>query len=160
MSNYVFENIWKAVNVILFFVIVYKFAGKQIKDMFEKAYAALVAQVEEPLSKLLSSREAVSVAKQEVEQARAKYQKTIENQKIFAKEQYDEIVAHAKIVAQNIEKMGKEMIEVEANRLKSQLISSISSSLISKAENRLKEVFKDEKVEISYIKSRLERLGQ
>jgi hypothetical protein len=63
-------------------------------------------------------------------------------------------------VAENIEKMGKEMVEVEANRLKSQLISGLSSSLISKAEVKLKEAFKDEKVEISYIKSRLERLGK
>ncbi|GAB6078098.1 ATP synthase subunit B family protein [Hydrogenobaculum acidophilum] len=160
MSNYVFENLWKAVNVILFFVIVYKFAGKQLKDMFEKAYKSLIAQVEEPLAKLLSNREAVSLAKQEVAQAKAKYEKALENQRMLAKEQYDEIIAHAKLVAQNIEKMGKEMVEVEANRLKSQLISGLSSSLISKAEDKLKDVFKDEKVEISYIKSRLERLGQ
>ncbi len=160
MSNYVFENLWKAVNVILFFAIVYKFAGKQLKEMFEKAYKSLIAQVEEPLAKLLSNREAVSLAKQEVAQAKAKYEKALENQRILAKEQYDEIIAHAKMVAQNIEKMGKEMVEVEANRLKSQLISGLSSSLISKAEDKLKDVFKDEKVEISYIKSRLERLRQ
>jgi F-type H+-transporting ATPase subunit b len=160
MSNYVFENIWKAVNVILFFALVYKFAGKQIKDMFEKAYKSFVSQVEEPLSKLLSNREAVSLAKKEVEEARKKYEKALENQRILAKEQYDEILSHAKIVAENIEKMGKEMVEVEANRLKSQLISGLSSSLISKAEVKLKEAFKDEKVEVSYIKSRLERLGK
>jgi len=160
MSNYVFENIWKAVNIILFFAIVYKFAGKQIKDMFIKAYNSLVAQVEEPLGKLLSNREAVSLAKKEVEQAKIKYEKILENQRVFAKEQYDEIITHAKMIAQNIEKMGKEMVEVETNRLKSQLLSGLSSSLISKAENKLKEAFKDENVEISYIKSKLERLGK
>jgi len=160
MSNYAVENLWKAFNVILFFVLIYKYFGKQIKDMFLKAYNSLIAQVEGPMAKLLSNREAVSVAKLELQEAKKKYEQAIANQKTLAKEQYDEIIAHAKVVAQNIEKMGKEMVEVEANRLKSQLISNLSTSLISKAETRLKEVFKDEKTEISYIKSRLERLGK
>jgi len=59
--------------------------------MFEKAYESLVSQVEEPLSKLLSNREAVSLAKKEVEEARKKYEKALENQRTLAKEQYDEI---------------------------------------------------------------------
>ncbi len=160
MSNYTIENIWKAVNVILFFVLVYKFTGNQIKDMFEKAYKSFVSHIELPLSKLLSNREALSMAKKEVEEANKKYQKTIENQRIFAKEQYDEIISHAKLVAKNVEKRGKEMVEVEANRLKSELISGLSNSLISKAENKLKVIFQDEQMDIAYIKAKLKRLEQ
>ena len=159
MSNYMFANIWKAVNVIIFFVIVYKYTKKPIKDMFEKAYKSAVKTVEGPLSELLSNREAVSMAKKELEEAKKKYESMIQSQKALIDEQYQEILNHAKIIAQNIELRGKEMVEVETNRLKSELLSSLSTSLITKADSKLKDLFKDEQLEIAYIKSKLGSLS-
>lgn len=159
MPNYVAENLWKAVNVILFFVLVYAYAKKPIKEMFEKAYKSLTSQVEQPLAHLLSTREAVSMAKQQLQEAKKKQEQIINNQKMLAQEQYKEILEHAKIVAKNVEERGKEMVEVEATRLKSELLSGMSNTLIQKAESKLREVFKDENTEISYIKSKLGRLA-
>lgn len=159
MSSYIADNLWKALNVVLFFVIVYLYAKKPIKEMFEKAYKSLTSKVEEPLAHLLSTREAVSMAKQQVQEAKKISEQIINRQKMLAQEQYTEILQHADMVAKNVEERGKELIEVEANRLKSELLSGMSNILIQKAESKLKELFKDENTEISYVKSKLGRLA-
>lgn len=158
MNYSVFDYLWKAFNVILFFVLVWKFFGPKLKEEFNKAYQSISKDIENAKQKLEENKKLLEKANIELQNSKKKYEDILNFNKKVADEEKQEIITHAKEISKRVLERGRENIEREYLKAKSELIHFSGSYVINKAREKLQNIFSTPEKNMFYIEKVIEKI--
>ncbi|MCS6958257.1 MAG: hypothetical protein RMK75_07375 [Aquificaceae bacterium] len=152
------ELLWKGLNILAFLGIVYYFGRKPISEAFRRYFQGLTEKLLSSESELKEAQEELKRAKENLQDAQRRYEKQLRLSQETARTIREEEEKKAQEVAKRVREKAKEVIEIELKKAKEELLRYGAERARNLAVQMLKEGFKEEKVQRSYIEKQLKRL--
>lgn len=157
-GHHILELIWKGLNILAFLGVVYYFGKKPVLQAFERYFQGLTERLLSSEKELKEAQEELQRAKQSLQDAKRRYEEQLKLAQETAKSIKEEEENKAREVAKRIREKAKEVVDIELKKAKEELLKYGAERAQILAIQMLKESFKEEKVQKTYIEKQLRKL--